>query len=174
MLIDIKYDSITLNINPFAHPDLTEFLNLGIELDILSKYNEYTYFLNSKIAKNIKEKNGSIYISKFWASHICKAGGMSKKPFVRFQIMAYELRELYECGLFDLKVFAFGKQVYPNLDIIADRDDRDTKEMIKFYKKTNPTKTLGCDYNTSATKDNHTKLCCVCGNKDILLLNGEL
>jgi len=169
MIIDIR-DSITHIHKISNYNSMNEFFESGEKLGIFKKL-KHDYVLTSWIQDQILIYDRSVYIKKYWASYFCELEGIEKKEFINFQELAFELKEKNDTVDF-LNISVNGKKFRPNWETTDKRDGRDTKSMIKFYKRTHPTTKNGCRYFDIMTKDQHTKLCCVCGGKDIHLLKG--
>ena len=160
MIFTFKINNIALVINYRGNEEVERFFELGEKINFWKKDLEFFDLIKSQF---FIKKDG-IYLNKFWALEICKSGGIFKRDFVEFQILAYRLKEEYERGFIDIKIDGYE----PNWKPFESRDGRTTKEMIKYYKKLYPTKSKGCTV-TQKFEDGFIKICCICGNKDILL-----
>lgn len=126
--------------------------------------------LNDDLFKQIRVEKGEVYLNKFWAKTLCEKGGISKKEFIEIQVIAFEMREACFKNEIDFRVGT--KKYYPN---ITDRNYKydDTKKTIKRFKREFNTSAKDCVFGSIAAKDYHSKLCCLCGNKDILILRRD-
>lgn len=143
---------------------IQEVLDLGIKLNFFSSKEDNYYLLHNNI---LSFTNEGIALNKFWSYYLCGENGVNKRDFVKIQILVYELREIYEAGLININIYYGDKEYEFNLDKVKDRIGT-TKDMIKQYKREFKTESKGCNI-TKKFEDGYIKICCVCGNKDILL-----
>lgn len=174
MWIDIsKYRTVFLlydkNLDKEIEENLHTIIKLGNELGFLNGHQLSDWIHNQLIIKN-----DSVILPPHWSKEFCKNGGILKRPFIDIQLLLYELRELFESGKFDIRIFVNGVKFIPNFMNISPRLDRDTKKMIKWYKKKYKVAIGNCDVFKIMPNDECSQLCCLCGNREKLLLKKEV
>lgn len=129
---------------------------------------------NKTLVPELNEKltitEDEVILSKYWAAHICDRGGWYKREFINWQILAFELWEELNRGEHELKIFVNEEEFELNTNKPREREDNNVIQMIKMYKRLHRTSRGDCKHYADVTLDLHSKLCCICGNKDIILL----
>ena len=107
--------------------------------DLIESGNKLKFFtglkLSDELFKELIFDDNSVTINKFWAKIFCYLGGIEKKEFINFQVLAWELREMYDNNEFNIEFKVNGDYYSWNLNPIEIREEFDTKQMIKYYKK---------------------------------------
>ena len=136
--------------------------------------NKLGVFVDKTLVPELNEKliftEDEVKINKFWAGYICDRGGWYKREFVNWQILAFELWEEYHRGEHELQIFVNEVEFEFNTDVPRAREERNVIQMIKMYKRLYRTSRADCKHFGGLNVDLHSKLCCICGAKDITLL----
>ena len=147
--------------------EYSSIITLGNSLGVIDGI-----IFDGTILESLEINESEVFLKKFWAGKFCQAGGIKKKEFIDIQLLVWNLRESAFSDSIVINVH--GKRYYPNIkELQFTQFGYDDKKMIKKYKRMYQTSVSGCPYYKYETKDNHSKLCCLCGNKDILILRGN-
>lgn len=164
MLIEIgEFGTQILGIVP--EEKMLSLLKSAIYLGILN-HNR----LDKRIHQQFIIEDDAVYLPKYWAGHICRDGGWYKSEFVNLQIQAFELWEEFHRGELKIDIFVHGKEYEFNTKKPIPHEIKDTKQMIKMYKRIHRTSRKGCTDYVNVPKEKHSQLCCLCGCKDIKIL----
>jgi len=171
MVVNIFSGEVSIRFMRGDPDKVNDFLSSGEKLGFFNAYQGYfIYKFSDELYDALSIQYDTVEIKKFWAEKFCRNGGVDKKEFINFQVLAWELREMVEKGEFYIEFYVNGKRFHLNLEDIENLPNKTIKEKIKYYKKYNPTKSSSCKAKSIRSLDYHTRLCCLCGDKNIILL----
>lgn len=175
--IQIALPNVFLRIvkEPLYYPYIEDLFKYLISLGYAEKVDEKRIALNYSITKNLIVDDEHIYIAPFWQGLICRLyGGVNKGDFVRLQLIAYELLELWSAGMFKFEIEGWTPCLDTDYFRRLSQRDQESKEIIRRMKrsatKTNLSGLYKCGHRAITPSSGNILACCVCRAHPIKLL----
>jgi hypothetical protein len=164
-----KKNRIVANIELGKHDDYVyRWYNSMIDLGLIY---EYDNLLHPAICRSLKQKEGAIYLEPRWCHEFCMNGGLHKKKYIAAQFTTWELQEQIEAGKVIIEYWYDKKQVYQCWEKLPGRNDKTTRDLIKYTKGVNKLNRHGClpEWNNYRAAG-YSPLCCMCNENEKKIL----